>query len=222
MGRWQLDPASGKLGCDWKNGFYYCRTGGVGVMAPRGVWTYGQRMFKGDGGYLTKKRPLAAFRDGTIFTSSYDKNWLHRVDFTPESIAAFKGEWHTHRRRPPPWIQSYWHLRGTNNATWTATEIFGIPEPRGFSRGGGWPWKPSEVLGADRGLDDQGIGAMVLAGDTVFVAGKQGRLLAYAAADGKKLAERDLPPPVWDGMAAANGRLYVSTADGKVLALGRK
>jgi hypothetical protein len=54
------------------------------------------------------------------------------------------------------------------------------------------------------------------------VAGKKGRLLAYAAADGKKLTERDLPPPVWDGMAAANGCLYVSTADGKVLSLGRK
>ena len=66
----------------------------------------------------------------------------------------------------------------------------------------------------------QGIGALVLAGDTVFVAGTHGRLLAFAAADGKKLAERDLPPVVWDGMAAAHGCLYVSTADGKVLALG--
>lgn len=77
-------------------------------------------------------------------------------------------------------------------------------------------------LCADRGLNEQGIGAVVLAGDTVFVAGTQGRLLAYAAADGKKLSERDLPPVVWDGMAAAHGCLYVSTADGKVLALGRK
>jgi hypothetical protein len=42
----------------------------------------------------------------------------------------------------------------------------------------------------------QGIGAVVLAGDTVFVAGKRGRPLAYADDDGKKLAERDLPPVV--------------------------
>ena len=46
--------------------------------------------------------------------------------------------------------------------------------------------------------------------------------VAFAADDGKKLTERHLPPLVWDGMAAANGCLYVSTADGKVLALGRK
>jgi len=62
---------------------------------------------------------------------------------------------------------------------------------------------------------------MVLAGDTVFVAGAEGGLLAYAAADGRKLAGRDLAPLVWDGMAAAHGCLYVSTADGKVMALGR-
>ncbi|KPK42504.1 MAG: hypothetical protein AMK72_14280, partial [Planctomycetes bacterium SM23_25] len=101
MGRWQIDPASGKVGCDWKNGFAFCRTGGPGVMAPRGLWTYGQRMFKGNNGYLTKKRPLAAFRDGAIFTSTDDHSGLCRVDFTPESIAAFKGEWHTHRHKVP-------------------------------------------------------------------------------------------------------------------------
>jgi hypothetical protein len=26
-------------------------------------------------------------------------------------------------------------------------------------------------------------------------------------------------PPVWDGMAAANGRLYIATVDGKVICL---
>ena len=237
MGRWRIDPASGKLGCDWKNGFAYYRTGGAGVMAPRGLWTYGQRMFKGNNGYLTKKRPLAAFRDGAIFTSTDDHRSLCRVDFTPESIAAFKGEWHTHRHKVPwskdkktgrrkrPGRTDYWLLRrdeDPNNATWTAAEVFGAADSGHTLRGGGWAWTPDEVFGAGRGLNDQGIGAVVLAGDTVFVAGKKGRLAAYAAADGKKLTERDLPPVVWDGMAAANGRLYVSTADGKVLALGRK
>ena len=50
----------------------------------------------------------------------------------------------------------------------------------------------------------------------------KGRLLALAAADGKTLAERDLPAPVWDGMAAAYGRLFVSTRDGKLICLGRR
>ena len=93
--------------------------------------------------------------------------------------------------------------------------------------------------------------AMVLAGDTLFVAGPpdvvdeeqalrrpgdaeirarldrqvsaleghEGAVLwAVSAADGKKLAQYDLEsPPAWDGMAAADGRLYLSTGDGKVL-----
>ena len=48
-----------------------------------------------------------------------------------------------------------------------------------------------------------------------------GLLRAVSAADGKKLAEYKLnAPPVWNGMAAAGGRLYLATTDGKVLCLG--
>jgi hypothetical protein len=75
---------------------------------------------------------------------------------------------------------------------------------------------------------------MVVAGSTLFVAGtpdvvdpedpwaafegrKGGVLWAVSTADGKKLAEYSLDhPPVFDGMAAARGRLYISTTDGNV------
>ena len=51
--------------------------------------------------------------------------------------------------------------------------------------------------------------------------GKKGTLLwALSATDGKLLAELELDAcPVWDGMAAAGGRLYIATVDGKVLCL---
>ena len=40
------------------------------------------------------------------------------------------------------------------------------------------------------------------------------------AADGKTLSERELPsPPVFDGMAAARGRLYLATRSGQVICL---
>jgi len=54
------------------------------------------------------------------------------------------------------------------------------------------------------------------------LAGKQDALvLAVSAADGKTLAQLKLAAtPTWDGMAAAAGRLYLSTTDGKVLCLG--
>ncbi len=79
------------------------------------------------------------------------------------------------------------------------------------------------------------IRAMVLAGQTLFAAGtsdvvepddpwsaiegrKGGILWAISTADGKKLAEYPLEsPPIFDGMAAANGRLYISTVDGDVV-----
>jgi hypothetical protein len=43
------------------------------------------------------------------------------------------------------------------------------------------------------------------------------------AADGKKVSECELPDmPVFDGMAAANGRLYLSTQKGRVVCLSSK
>ena len=45
-----------------------------------------------------------------------------------------------------------------------------------------------------------------------------GRLMMISTADGKKIAEIKLDsPPVFDGLIAANGRLLLSTKDGKVL-----
>jgi len=46
-------------------------------------------------------------------------------------------------------------------------------------------------------------------------------LLAFNPGDGKKVLEIGLEaPPVFDGLMAANGRLYLSTLDGKVICLG--
>jgi len=84
------------------------------------------------------------------------------------------------------------------------------------------------------------IRSMVLAGEALFVAGvpdianpadrfatlavlkgdKGAQLQAYSAVDGRKLAEYELTaPPVFDGLIAADGRLYWSTTDGKVMCM---
>jgi outer membrane protein assembly factor BamB len=54
--------------------------------------------------------------------------------------------------------------------------------------------------------------------------GQGGALLwVVRASDGMRLAEHRLAsPPAWDGMAAADGRLYFSTVDGKVACWGVK
>ena len=50
---------------------------------------------------------------------------------------------------------------------------------------------------------------------------KGATLMAVLTADGKKLAQYDLDsPPIFDGMAAAGGRLYLSMKNGKVLCFG--
>ena len=76
--------------------------------------------------------------------------------------------------------------------------------------------------------------AMALAGDVVFVAGTpavfpkgdlakayEGRmggvLWASSAVDGRKLMEYTLDAaPEWDSLAAAGGRLFLCTTDGRV------
>ena len=55
-------------------------------------------------------------------------------------------------------------------------------------------------------------------------AGFEGRkgvsLRILNAADGQQVSECELPAmPVFDGLSAANGRLYLATLDGRVLCL---
>jgi hypothetical protein len=80
--------------------------------------------------------------------------------------------------------------------------------------------------------------AMALADDVLFVAGTPvvfpqrdlakayegrmgGTLWAASASTGEKLAEYTLDaPPAWDSLAAANGLLFLSLADGRVVCMG--
>ena len=57
-----------------------------------------------------------------------------------------------------------------------------------------------------------------------ILAGREGTvLLAVSANDGRRLSQYKLDElPVWDGMAAANGKLYVATQKGNILCLEKK
>ncbi len=81
--------------------------------------------------------------------------------------------------------------------------------------------------------------AMVLAPQTLFVAGppdeigpddapaaighgKGGLLCAFSTSDGKRLVEYELESqPVFDGMAAAGGRLYIALKGGRLICMGK-
>ena len=80
------------------------------------------------------------------------------------------------------------------------------------------------------------VHAMVLANETLFVAGpvegflrspdsytgdSESVVWAISARDGKKISECALKsPPVFDGMAAAYGKLYIALKNGTVTCLG--
>ena len=71
--------------------------------------------------------------------------------------------------------------------------------------------------------------AVLLAGEEVFLAlrpeegdAPRGEIRIYAAADGREIGRVGLKgAPKHDGLAAAGGRLYVATQDGRILCLGK-
>ena len=81
--------------------------------------------------------------------------------------------------------------------------------------------------------------ALLRAGEMIFLAGMSdtvanddphatfegragGLLRTVSASDGKPLAQRELKsPPVWDGLAAAGGRVFMATMDGRVVCMDR-
>ena len=89
-------------------------------------------------------------------------------------------------------------------------------------------WKPVPIH----------VRAMVLTRDVLFVAGATGggettqealdgkapgMLIAIAPKDGRVLSKMELPSmPVWDGMAAANGKMFVSLTGGEIIELKGK
>ncbi len=193
--------------------------------------------------------PTAGFLDDTWFNRTfwmYSANWpgwyhAHRGAKTgqllvmgPERTYALQ-VFPTRNRQSPlftPGDKGYLLLADDNDTEPVLDDL-----TRGATKGLGYTrlqppvwydWVPVRIRG------------MVLAGKHLFVAGppdvvdaddpmasfegrKGAMLRVYSAADGKKLAETTLQsPPVFDGLIAASGRLFMSTTDGHVVCLGRK
>ena len=47
-------------------------------------------------------------------------------------------------------------------------------------------------------------------------------LALVRTSDGRTIGQVEVPPPAWDGLAAAYGRLFLSTQDGRVVCLAGK
>ncbi|MBL7154265.1 MAG: PQQ-binding-like beta-propeller repeat protein [Phycisphaerae bacterium] len=135
-------------------------------------------------------------------------------------------------RAPVKWLPQSDYPRGRGDEVRKLeSEAFGLDKMIGYTRAEPPLWKQWLAVR---------IRAMVKAGDTVFVAGapdvldqkepyaafearKGARLVAVSAKDGRQLSQTPLDyPPVFDGMIAAQGRLFASLRDGTVVCLTGK
>jgi len=134
--------------------------------------------------------------------------------------------------KPLRWLPQSDYERGGGRESWKLEqEAFGLDKMIGYTRAQPplWTsWLPVRIR------------AMVKAGDVLFVAGppdvldhkdpyaafesrKGAHIVAVSARDGKKLAELSLEhPPIFDGLIAANGRLFACLEDGRVICLAGK
>jgi outer membrane protein assembly factor BamB len=197
----------------------------------RTYWIYGAKMGIGWGGWPNAGNQVAAGRllvhDGeTIFGFG-------------RTVYARHG---SHVGLVQPYLDETWPLnesRATHYRLYAAplgAKPDGEPWAARLARRGAPPEEPSEPGWACE-LPLM-VRAMVLAGEVLFLAGppdpfttddptaawegrRGGLLRAVAAGDGRTLAESKLEaPPAFDGMAAADGRLYLATLDGRVLCMG--
>jgi hypothetical protein len=138
--------------------------------------------------------PLAACRGSSLFSMEPAGARLFRVDF--EKGKAFDTDW---------------------------VRVSQEDQKEGWTRATGKIFKLGAKWAA--GGDDPkqaAARALLIAGGNLFSVKPKGVLAVHSADDGARLAEKKLGGIVWDGLAAANGRLYVSTAEGKVICLGSK
>ncbi len=199
----------------------------------RSYWQFGTAMGSGWGGWSTAGQRVPAGRilvtDGSrVF--GFGRNQYHNPGAHVGIDAA-----------------DVWGPIGQGLDRWTSYRLFARTVDPASARESrrGIPPRPEDKSDWTRQIPVL-VQAMVLAGRTLLVAGpaapadrilqqpadvdalaealdarRDGRLLALSTADGNTVAELRLKsPPVFDGMAAADDRLYLATKNGEIVCLG--
>ena len=197
MSRWVFDRATGEMSVDLWKAFARLNTGNGSAMVPPGCWSYAPRN-ESRTKTFSPRRPLAVYRDQTLFGCLENRQTVYRRDFDLEGGEEFETKWITgwanseaSRNEAVAWRSQ----RLAEKATWK-TQIF--PEQ----------------------ADAPTIDALVLAGDRLYLASSAGQLQVIATDEGEVIARQDLAAPVWDGLAVADGRLYLATTNGRLICLG--
>ncbi|NLY02967.1 MAG: PQQ-binding-like beta-propeller repeat protein [Rhodopirellula sp.] len=199
MSRWLFDAKTGEMTCKALDAFAMLAGDGFDAVVPRSCWSYAPRHQPRHGGNASGMRHLAVYQGNRVLGVLRDERSVFRRDFDPQSREKFNTRWLT------GWATSE-NFRKKDGDVWQSDRL-----------AAGAMWQ-SAVF--DESEPKQTIAALLLAGDTLLAAGSEGGLTAVSVVDGKLLAKTDLPAPLWDGMAAAADRLFVSTRDGKLICFG--
>lgn len=196
MSRWEFEPETGVNEFLWHNAYY--RIGKDGAYMQRGTWSYGYPMNR-----PRMHRPLLVCNATTVWGA----NRVREAKDAPPNIGAV-GALKLFRRdfKPGEKFETTWDEQPNDTASRIgqyfpvnriAEQVtWAAPYP-------GW------------------IEAMIMADDKLYFVVK-GKLYVQSAVDGKPIADMEIASPVWDGIAPANGRLYVSTQDSRIICLGAK
>jgi len=166
--------------------------------------TSGSYFVKDTGAYLPRTAwryanvrnfsPVAVSRGGSVFSSVPGVAKMFRVDF--QKGAAFDTDWVTVSKEQVD------AGLGTATSKW-------------LQQGARWVVDSEETeIAFNR--------AMLVAGEHLFTVKPGGDLVVRRTEDGRKLVELKPGVAAWDGLAAARGRLFLSTQDGRVMCLGAR
>ncbi len=212
MSRWLISLDGKEIDVDTWNGFAKLNTGEGTVFAPRGTWTYGFRQihrFSNE----AHRRPLCVYRDNTIVGALNSTTAIYRRDF--ESEEKFNSKWITG-----------WEAAGKGSKGGRPYRSDRIAESAAWKVN---PWsegdtpedllKPTTVEGGKQ-LKNKLYGMVMDSEDRLYVVHQDGTLKVINTKDGKTLSESKVPAPMWDGLALAENRLFLSTEDGQLVCLG--
>ena len=202
----------------------------------RTYWVYGRAFASGAGGYyqagrVTPAGRLLVFDDARVY--GYGRLWRYYRWTTPMEFHLFAASKEPEVVRPgAPAPSKKAAKKGPGLGSLPNTRVaeawsVGVPiQVNALALAGATLFAagPPDVVD-----EEQAVGALAdpstarrLLEQREALEGRRGALLvAVAASDGaKRAAYRLETAPVFDGLAAARGRLYVACADGKVLCLG--
>ncbi|MEK6234193.1 MAG: PQQ-like beta-propeller repeat protein, partial [Planctomycetales bacterium] len=209
MSRWVLSSDGKEVAVDKWNAFAKLGAGDGQVWVPRGSWTYGarhQHRFRGE----APRRPLVVFHGNEVYSSLNGTTEVFRRDFNLDKGEKFDSKWITG-----------WKAAQTARANGKPYRTYRIAQ--------GAKWSKDPFAAADQPTQEPKPGvqlhnrihAMTLAGNgRLYVVHQDGRLKVISTDDGRVIGETQVPSPAWDGLAIAQGRLYLATQAGELLCLG--